>query len=222
MIRRPPRSTLDRSSAASDVYKRQIRNIKASALESELFGRVAGHYAKYVNSQQSLIQAGLVLGLLPRFVSSLMSLLILVVGGLRVMDGLLTIGMLVAFQSLVASFLGPVNSLLSLGSTLQDLEGDITRLDDVLRNPPSPSVETDADSNAPVRLRGEVELRNLQFGYNPLQPPLIDGLSMTLKPGQRIAFVGGSGSGKSTVARLVAGLFQPLSLIHISEPTRPY
>lgn len=186
-----------------------IRNIKASALESELFGRVAGHYAKYVNSQQSLIQAGLVLGLLPRFVSSLMSLLILVVGGLRVMDGLLTIGMLVAFQSLVASFLGPVNSLLSLGSTLQDLEGDITRLDDVLRNPPSPSVETDADANAPVRLRGEVELRNLQFGYNPLQPPLIDGLSMTLKPGQRIAFVGGSGSGKSTVARLVAGLFQP-------------
>jgi len=186
-----------------------IRTIKASALESELFGRVAGHYARYVNSQQTLIEASLILSLLPRLVSALMSLLILVIGGLRVMDGLLTIGMLVAFQSLVASFLQPVHNLLGLGATLQELEGDIIRLDDVLGNPQAKAAPLNADPAAPVRLRGEVELRNVKFGYNPLQPPLIDGLSLTLRPGQRIAFVGGSGSGKSTVARLVAGLYQP-------------
>jgi NHLM bacteriocin system ABC transporter peptidase/ATP-binding protein len=186
-----------------------IRTIKASALESELFTRVAGHYAKSVNSQQTMITASLNLSLLPRLVSALMSVLILAIGGIRVVDGVLTLGMLVAFQSLVASFLGPVHNLLALETTLQDLHADINRLDDVLANPhvePSSAVLTAGD---PIRLRGAIELRSLRFGYNPHAAPLIDGFSLTLEPGQRVALVGGSGSGKSTIAKLVAGLYQP-------------
>ena len=185
-----------------------IRTIKASALESELFGRIAGHYAKMLNTQQGLAITSLYLSLLPRLVSALMSLLILVIGGFRVMEGALTLGMLVGFQSLVASFLAPVHNLLGFGAALQDVQSDITRLDDVLATRPAPEPVA-ADAEGPVRLRGDVELRNLRFGYNPLAPPLIDGLSVTIRPGQRVAFVGGSGSGKSTIARIAAGLYEP-------------
>ena len=185
-----------------------IRTIKASALESELFGRVAGHYAKMLNTQQGLAVTSLFLSLLPRLVSALMSLLILVIGGFRVMEGALTLGMLVGFQSLVASFLAPVHNLLGFGTALQDVQSDITRLDDVLATRPAPE-QVAADAEGLVRLRGDVELRNLRFGYNPLAPPLIDGLSVTIRPGQRVAFVGGSGSGKSTIAKIAAGLYEP-------------
>jgi NHLM bacteriocin system ABC transporter peptidase/ATP-binding protein len=189
-----------------------IRTIKASALESALFHRIAGHYARYVNAQQSLLQGSLVLSLLPRIVSALMAVLILIVGGLRVIDGVLTLGMLVAFQSLAASFLQPVHNLLNLGTVLQDLEADILRLDDVLANPQAPALPPLADGpEVPVRLRGAVELKALTFGYNPHAPPLIDRLSITIGPGQRVALVGMSGSGKSTIAKLVAGLYQPQS-----------
>lgn len=186
-----------------------IRTMKASALESEFFSRVAGHYAKAVNSQQTMITASLNLSLLPRLVSAVMSLLILVIGGVRVIDGALTLGMLVAFQSLVASFLGPVHNLLALETTLQDLHADINRLDDVLANPHvEPPAQTFKEGDA-VRLRGSIELRDLKFGYNPHAAPLIENFSLKLEPGQRVALVGGSGSGKSTIAKLVAGLYEP-------------
>ena len=133
-----------------------------------------------------------------------MSMLILVLGGLRVIDGLLTLGMLVAFQSLASSFLGPVNNLLSLGSALQDLEGGIGRLDDVLQNPVDDNDTATLVEGGPVRLKGQLELKDVRFGYNPLAPALIEGLSFTLTPGQRVALMGASGSGKSTVARLIA------------------
>jgi ATP-binding cassette subfamily C protein len=187
-----------------------IRTIKASALESDFFAKVVGHHAKAVNTHQTLAVANLYLSLIPKFVSALMAGLILVLGGFRVMDGALTIGMLVAFQSLATSFLLPVNNLMGLGAMLQDLEGDITRLDDVLQHPAPDAQPVPVDESSPVRLSGRLELKNLRFGYNPTQPPLVDGFSLTLEPGQRVALVGGSGSGKSTISRLVAGLYDPL------------
>jgi NHLM bacteriocin system ABC transporter peptidase/ATP-binding protein len=186
-----------------------IRTLKASALESDFFARWTGTFAKVANAEQSIAVSNHYLGLLPRFVSSLMSMSILVAGGFRVIDGAMTIGMLVAFQSLVSSFLAPVNGLLNLGSTLQELEGDIIRLDDVLANP---ALAAKPPASFPVvKLKGQAELRNIVFSYNPVAPPLIAGLSLTVKPGERIALVGGSGSGKSTIARLIAGLYEPNS-----------
>lgn len=191
-----------------------IRTIKASALESDFFGRWAGHYAKAINAQQELALTNVYMELLPTFTTMLMTMTILIVGGFRVIDGVLTIGMLVAFQGLMSSFLGPVHSLLGLGGTLQELQGDLNRLDDVLTNPihrysdPTEALPTTDQS---VRLEGYVELTNVTFGYNPMGAPLIENFSLSLKPGQRIALVGGSGSGKSTVAKLVAGLYDPTS-----------
>jgi ATP-binding cassette, subfamily C, bacterial len=190
-----------------------METIKASGLESDLFSKFAGYYAKALNAQQELGLQNQVLAVLPTLLTALTTTSVLVVGGLRVMNGNLTIGMLVAFQSLMQSFLTPVNNLVNFGSTLQELEGDLNRLDDVLQNPTDPEANRkDAASSVGIdsfRLHGYIELRNITFGYSRLENPLIENFSLSIKPGQRVALVGGSGSGKSTVAKLVCGLYEP-------------
>ncbi len=118
-----------------------IETIKASGLESDLFARFAGYYAKALNAQQELDLQTQILSALPTILTALTTASILLVGGLQVMNGNLSIGMLVAYQSLTLSFLEPVNSLVNFGSTLQDLEADLNRLDDVLQNPVDLEVE---------------------------------------------------------------------------------
>ncbi|WP_414579533.1 NHLP family bacteriocin export ABC transporter peptidase/permease/ATPase subunit [Anabaena sp. CCY 9402-a] len=192
-----------------------IETLKASALESDFFSRWSGYYAKAINAQQELAVTNQILGVLPILLNSLTSMFILVVGGWRVMDGNLSIGMLVAFQSLMLSFQQPVNTLVDFGSTLQELEGDLNRLDDVLGNSLDPEVEkSEVIVNHPSKilhskLQGYVELRNVTFGYSHVDPPLIEHFSLSLQPGQRVALVGASGSGKSTLAKLICGLYQP-------------
>ncbi|MDJ0573035.1 MAG: NHLP family bacteriocin export ABC transporter peptidase/permease/ATPase subunit, partial [Pleurocapsa sp. MO_192.B19] len=196
-----------------------IETLKASALESDFFSRWSGYYAKAASAQQDLEVTNEMLGVLPIFLTSLTSMLILVVGGLRVMDGNLSIGMLVAFQSLMLSFQQPVNTLVDFGTILQELEGDLNRLDDVLGNSLDPEVEAEegretgrqGDWEIRERLQGYVELRNITFGYSHVEPALIENFSLSLQPGQRVALVGSSGSGKSTLAKLISGLYQPWS-----------
>lgn len=189
-----------------------METLKASGLESEFFTRWAGYYAKALNARQDMESLNQRLGALPAFLTGLSSMLLLVVGGFRVMDGALSIGMLVAFQSLIQQFMQPVNQLIRLGGDFQELEGTLNRLDDVLQNPIDPLLQKQpAQIPTQPKLQGYLELKNLTFGYNRTAPPLIDNLSLALKPGQRVALVGGSGSGKSTVAKLVSGLYQPWS-----------
>ncbi|NES86783.1 MAG: NHLP family bacteriocin export ABC transporter peptidase/permease/ATPase subunit, partial [Moorea sp. SIO2B7] len=196
-----------------------IETVKASGLESDMFSQFSGYYAKTQNAQQELGLPTQILTVLPTVLTAVATASILVVGGLRVMDGSLSIGMLVAYQTLTQEFLNPVNELVNFGSTLQDLEADLNRLDDVLENPVDPESQSSADSDDSqptieqdsFRLQGYVELRNLTFGYDRLSSPLINNLSLSLKPGQRVALVGGSGSGKSTVAKLVTSLYRPWS-----------
>ncbi|MBF2007664.1 MAG: NHLP family bacteriocin export ABC transporter peptidase/permease/ATPase subunit [Chlorogloeopsis fritschii C42_A2020_084] len=203
-----------------------IETIKASGLESDLFSRFAGYYAKALNVQQQLGLQTQILTTLPVLLTSLTTASILVVGGLEVMSGKLSIGMLVAYQSLTLSFLEPVNSLVNFGSTLQELEADLNRLDDVLQNPIDVEVERKEEGRRQkavgrrdfslstiaqdsFQLQGYIELRNVTFGYSRLEPPLIENLSLSIQPGQRVAFVGKSGSGKSTIAKLICGLYEP-------------
>jgi len=191
-----------------------METLKASGLESDFFARWAGYYTKAINAQQELGLISKMLGILPYLLSALAALSLLAIGGLRVIEGSLSIGMLVAFQMLMFSFQQPVNRLVRFGSTLQDLQGNLQRLDDVLSNPIDPQLQFDRQQSNPAsshRLQGYIDLKNISFGYNPLESPLIEDFNLSIKPGQRVALVGGSGSGKSTLAKVVAGLFQPRS-----------
>ncbi|HEU4730737.1 MAG TPA: NHLP family bacteriocin export ABC transporter peptidase/permease/ATPase subunit, partial [Kofleriaceae bacterium] len=220
-----------------------IETIKATGSEAEFFARWTGFQAKVINGQQRFGQATVMLAAAPPLLSSLATIATLGLGALRVMDGQLSMGLLVAFQSLMASFLLPVNELVRLASTLQEAHSGLRRLDDALRyrlddawaGEPALAAPADelaasderatddraADDRAAddraggdatgARLGGLVELRGVTFGYNRLEPPLIEGFDLTLRPGSRVALVGGSGSGKSTIARLVAGLYRPWS-----------
>jgi NHLM bacteriocin system ABC transporter peptidase/ATP-binding protein len=193
-----------------------MESLKSTGTEGEFFVDWSGRYAKSMNAEQELGVYTNFLSVVPTLLTSMNTVAILGIGGLRVMDGVMSLGMLVAFQSLVQSFLDPVNQLVTLGSRVQEIEGDLKRLDDVMRYPTDAQVTTDeeeaskVDPDKPmVRLSGHIELKGITFGYSLLEKPLIDNFNLVIKPGERVALVGGSGSGKSTVSKLVSGLYKP-------------
>jgi NHLM bacteriocin system ABC transporter peptidase/ATP-binding protein len=189
-----------------------IETLKATGAESDFFARWAGHHAKMLNSEQRLEVASQLLSTVPPFLSAINTAVILFVGGYRVLDAKLTLGMLVAFQSLMSSFMEPVNRLVAFGATLQQVSGDVSRLDDVLCHPVDPFTrQDDKPDEATSKLSGHLEFRGVTFGYSRLDPPLIEDFDLRLSPGSRVALVGGTGSGKSTVVKLAAGLYQQWS-----------
>ena len=192
-----------------------IETLKANGAESAFFGRWAGMHANALTAQQRLGVVTVLANVAPPLLSQLTVVLILGFGGLRVVDGALTVGALIAFQSLALSFSQPVNGLVQFGASLQRVKGVLARLDDILNYEPDERIRDgivggspDADRPAP---RGSVRIERVTFGYNRTVPPLIEDFSLDIGPGQRVALVGGSGSGKSTIARLVCGLLQPWS-----------
>jgi NHLM bacteriocin system ABC transporter peptidase/ATP-binding protein len=190
---------------------RTIETLKASGLEDEAFGQWAGIQAKALNAEQELGVSSAMLDLLPTLFSGLTVAAILGFGGLRVIEGSLTLGSLVAFQSLMASFSEPVTELVNYVGSFQTVKGALERLEDVYNYPIDESGKALAADRFPPKLAGRIELRNIQFGYSALEPPLLAGLSISVAPGARIALVGASGSGKSTLARLICGLYRPWS-----------
>jgi NHLM bacteriocin system ABC transporter peptidase/ATP-binding protein len=191
-----------------------IETIKATGSESEFFSQWAGYQANLVVAQEGAARREQWMLMATTAVSHVNAVLVLAVGALRVMDGHYSIGTLVAFQSLMTSFVQPVERLAQAGATLQNLRGDVERLDDVLEQERDKSVPNSAEDeldHVPLRLTGELELRSVTFGYLPFSPPLVSDLDLRIAPGQRVALVGGTGSGKSTIARLVSGLYRPWS-----------
>ncbi|AMC37052.1 NHLP family bacteriocin export ABC transporter peptidase/permease/ATPase subunit [Janthinobacterium sp. B9-8] len=188
-----------------------IETLKASGAESDFFSRWAGYQARLMNSMQEMSRTSISLDLLPKFLTAVNGALILGIGGARVMQGEMTIGMLLAFQALVASFVNPMSALVALGGKIQGFQGDMDRLDDVMRYPCEDIVALNRASEPLLfaKLEGHLELRNLTFGYSRLEPPLLENFNLTIKPGQRVALVGASGCGKSTLSKLVVGLYEP-------------
>lgn len=189
-----------------------IETLKAGGNEQDFFAQWAGYQAKVQDSQRRLQFIMQTLIVIPPVVSSITTALVLGIGGSYVMDGLLTIGSLVAFQSLLASFQSPLQQLLNLYADVQRLRGDMARLDDVLKYDQDLSAAASDGSGMPMLpLEGHVELRNITFGYSPLDPPLIKDFSLVLRPGSRVALVGKSGCGKSTLSKLIMGIYTPWS-----------
>ena len=192
---------------------RMIETIKATGAEAEFFARWSGYQAKALKSEQDLGRINGYMAAVPPFVTALITCSILMIGGFKVMSGAMTVGMLIAYQVLMASFTRPLNNFVRFGGSLQELDADMNRLDDVLKNPQDSLYDkkriTDPRAENMIKLSGEIELRNISFGWSPLEPALVEDFSLHIKPGQRVALVGGSGSGKSTVAKLITGLLEP-------------
>ncbi|MGY3483067.1 NHLM bacteriocin system ABC transporter peptidase/ATP-binding protein [Bradyrhizobium sp. USDA 4011] len=189
---------------------RTIETIKASGLEDDAFGKWAGHQANNLNAEQRLGASAIILDMMPTLLSGLMVAAILGLGGLRVIEGSLTLGSLVAFQSLAANFSEPFENLVNYFGGLQTIKGALERLEDIRKYPlrPTPPLGNVIDS-VPPKLAGRVELRNISFGYSVLEPPLLADLSLAIPAGSRVALVGVSGSGKSTLGKLICGLYEP-------------
>ena len=192
-----------------------IETLKANGAEGDFFARWSGIHANALGAQQQLGLVSALVNVVPPLLSLLLVVAILGIGGLRILDGALTIGGLVAFQSLVLGFSQPVAGLVQFGANLQTVRDDVARLDDVLNHAPDERTlrgvsgnESGATAPAP---RGFLDLERVTFGHNRMEAPLIEDFSLSLRPGRRVALVGRSGSGKSTIARLVCGLLTPWS-----------
>ncbi len=187
----------------------RIETLKAGGAESTFFMRWLGSQARVVNARQRFAVPSQVLNAVPRLLTTINITAILALGGLRVIDGAISIGTLFAYVLLMQLFIAPFTTFVELGADVQEMDGDVRRIQDVLRYP----METPGTVRRvePVRLAGELELRAVSFGYSTQAQPTVRDISFVIAPGRRIALVGPSGSGKSTIAKLVSGLYVPWS-----------
>ena len=193
-------------------------DLRMTGSDDRFFSRWSGQQARELQARQLHSELGSVNTALPGLIGALRGAAILGLGGSMVMAGEMTLGTLVGFYILAEMFLAPVGRFLEFADKRQALETDLQRLDDVStaaedpvfsrRSPQSESIPT---FNGRLQLAGQLELRNVTFGFNKSRPPLIKDFNLVIRPGQRVAVVGPSGSGKSTLARLVSGIYQPWS-----------
>lgn len=188
---------------------RTIETIKASGLEDEAFAQWSGRQARVLNAEQQLGASSVVLDMAPAVLSGLTVAAILGVGGLRVIHGALSLGGLVAFQSLAAGFSEPFTNLVTYFGSLQTIRGALERIEDVYKYPLEADVRDARAGAFPAKLAGRIELKQVSFGYSALEPPLFADLSLVIPAGARIALVGLSGGGKSTLGKLICGLHKP-------------
>ncbi len=190
-----------------------IDTIKAAGAENGYFSRWAGYQASVNEAQANTTTLNTYLGALPAFLTQLANILVLVLGIFLIVQGNFTPGALLAFTGFLTAFMNPMNQMINLGQTIQEMQTQMERVEDVMRYPVDvPEDHEDAgdvEDFEGEKLSGQVDLENITFGYSPLEPPLIKDFSLHLEPGQWVALVGGSGCGKSTIAKLVSGLYEP-------------
>ena len=185
--------------------------IKSSGAEGGFFRKWSGYQASVNTQRVKFATLNARVGLIPQFISTASNYLVLFLGVRLAMNGHFTLGMIATFQGLLSSFMGPAMTLVSAGQTIQEMRTEMERVEDVMEYPDDPAMNYGADcvEENYAKLKGEVELRNVTFGYSRLGKPVVSDFSMHLKPGNRIAVVGASGCGKSTISKLITGLYRP-------------
>lgn len=187
-----------------------ISTLKASGIENMFFKRWAGYQARMINAKQKLTLYSYILVLAPTFLSGLTTVLIVYVGSYKILDGVLTVGGLIAFQALAQQFMSPISNLVSFGAELQQLKGDFNRLEDVLSYKQDPlKTSTSKKKMQHVRMLGKLSVEDLTFGYQRQGKPVLKNINFTIEPGSSVAIVGSSGSGKSTLLKLISRLYAP-------------
>lgn len=186
--------------------------LKASGAESVYSARILGYEAKASSMEQQISRTQTIIGALPSVVGNIIDIVILIVGAMYVIKGQMTLGMLSAFSTLFSSFSDPVEELVAFVQQIQTLKANMERVDDIMRHPVDEKFEEHEVKEMPqAKLSGRVELEDISFGYSRLAKPLVTDFSFSLTPGSSVAFVGSSGCGKSTVSKIVSGLYHPWS-----------
>ena len=189
-----------------------VESIKASGAENGFFAKWAGYQANDNANSVAFTKLNQYLGLLPQIVTTLANDTVLVLGVWLTMQGQFTVGMIMAFQGFLASFMAPASSFISAGQVLQEMQNQMERIEDVMEYPTESPFAPEAEEQTDYeKLSGKIEVRNLEFGYSPLGAPLIRDFNLTLEPGKSVAIVGQSGCGKSTMSKLLSGLYKPWS-----------
>lgn len=186
-----------------------IESIKAAGAEEGFFQYWSGLWSRMFNKQREMRIQQSEMSLLPTLTSNLLTMAVLLVGAWYILQGDLSVGMLMAFQGFMTAFMAPVEKIVNAGQQLLEMRSQIERVDDVMKYPEDR--HADGEHSETGKLLGELELRDVTFGYNRTQPPLIDHFNLHLQAGESVAFVGCSGCGKSTLAKLISGLYKPWS-----------
>ena len=188
-----------------------IETIKASGAENGFFEKWSGYQASVCLQETKFAKLNQYIGLIPQIISTLTNTAVTILGVYLVLQGQFTIGMVMAFQGFLASFMAPAQQLISAGQTLQEMRTQMERIEDVMQYPSDVVYDSQGEEETYQKLSGAIEMKNVTFGYSRLAEPLIRDFNLTLKPGSRVAFVGTSGCGKSTLSKLISGLYQPWS-----------
>jgi NHLM bacteriocin system ABC transporter peptidase/ATP-binding protein len=186
-----------------------MESIKAAGAETGFFEYWSGLWARKFNMEGNATEQQLKMNLLPILVNGLVNTTILILGALLILKGELSVGMLLAFQGFMSSFLSPVNDIVNASKTIVVMRSQMERIEDVMKFPKD-HLENEGNMYE-GKLGGLVELKNVTFGYSTLLPPLIENFNLRIEPGHSVAFVGSSGCGKSTLAKLISGLYKPWS-----------
>ena len=184
-----------------------MESIKAAGAETGFFKYWSGLWAHKFNVNANTDKQQAEMALLPVLANGLVNMAVLVLGAYLILKGELTVGMLMAFQGFMGSFLAPVNDIVNASQRIVEMRSQMERVEDVMKYP-----EDHRDSEGEIqqgKLGGLLELKHVTFGYSPLQPPLIEDFNLRIEPGHSVAFVGTSGCGKSTLAKLISGLYKP-------------
>ena len=192
-----------------------IETIKSSGAENGFFEKWSGYQASVNSSVVKFSKINEYIGAIPAMLQGFANMAVLLIGAMFIMQGTngFTAGILMMFQGYLGKFIEPLESFRGIGQQIQEMRTDMERIEDVMNYEPDVNYDgLEIDENAEYsKLTGEMQMKNVTFGYKPLGEPLIKDFNLTLKPGSTVAFVGASGCGKSTLAKLISGLYKPWS-----------
>ena len=186
-----------------------VETIKSNGAENAYFDNWSEVQTSAVNGRMRMARTNTFLGLIPAFVSLLANYSVLILGVYYTIKGEFTVGSILAFQGLLGAFMSPAMTIISSGQTLQEMRTQMERVDDVLQYPLDDNVTREIPAKSYSKIKGNLILKNISFGYSRLDAPVIREFNLEIKQGQKIAIVGGTGSGKSTLSKLISGLYSP-------------
>ena len=186
-----------------------IKSVKTSGRESELTKKLLGYTAKIHQSRQKLTNTQNLIDTLTEFNKNIFDVIVLTAGGIIVINGKMSIGTLAAFGILFTLFNQPIIRLISVFQKTQTVKSDINRTDDIMNHKADNNKACLSENNSVKTLNGYVELNQVSFGYKKNSPAIVENISINIECGSSVAIVGKSGCGKSTILKLISGLYTP-------------